>query len=127
MSKVIKYASVHINNEKESIPFYVESLKFSVLENVKIDDNEEWWILKKNDSVNTGLVLIKNTSIISYQSTLIIHTDDCVFEYCNLKANGLKEISEPSYSPLGISINFLDPSGNKIMLLEERIYKDIEI
>lgn len=121
------YACVNIVCEKESIKFYTQFLKFNLYENVKQSIDEEWWILRKDKQEKTGLILIKKNHENHHKSTVIIPADDCILEYCKLRENEVKELSEPSYSSLGMSINFLDPSGNKIMLLEERKYSDLEI
>lgn len=125
MAKIIKYTSVYIDNIQDALNFYTNTLKFILIENFKISADEEWWILKRNNLEEIGLILIK--AKVFSNSTLIVNTDDCLLEYCELKEMSIKNLSEPFYSTLGLSVNFADPSGNKIMLIEERKYNDLEI
>ncbi|SFG80358.1 VOC family protein [Pedobacter insulae] len=127
MSNVIRYASVYIQNETESISFYTQYLKFTFCENVKLGVDEEWWILRKDERAETGIILIKLSTKALSKSTLILHTHDCILAYCRLREAGATELSTPLYSSLGLSFSFYDPNGNKIMLLEERKYNDLEI
>ncbi len=127
MNNVIKYASIYIDSEEDAIPFYTNYLNWTVYENVKLSRDEEWWILKNDEQDKLGLILIKMQPKVHHKSTLIINTPDCVLAYCMLKERDIDDLREPSYSSIGLSISFSDPSGNTIMLLEERKYNELEI
>ena len=120
------YPSVYIKCETKSITFYTEQLNFRLYENIKLNNNEEWWILRKNEIEKIGLILIKRNPKKLQQSTLVLNIEDCIFEYCKLKRAKVKKLSKPLYSSIGLSLNFIDPSGNKIMFLEERKYLPFE-
>lgn len=120
------YPSVYIKCETKSIIFYTEHLNFRLHENIKLNNNEEWWILRKNEIEKIGLILIKRNPKKLQQSTLVLNIEDCIFEYCKLKRAKVKKLSKPFYSSIGLSLNFIDPSGNKIMFLEERKYLPFE-
>ncbi len=120
------YPSVYIKCEIKSITFYTAYLNFKLYENVKLNNNEEWWILRNNEMEKIGLILIKRNPKKLQQSTLVLNIGDCIFEYCKLKRAKVKKLSKPLYSSIGLSLNLIDPSGNKIMLLEERKYLPLE-
>ncbi|WP_222538570.1 hypothetical protein [Pedobacter polysacchareus] len=54
----------------------------------------------------------------------VIYTDDCLRDFCKLKREGIEMFSMPMYRTKGLSCEFFDPSGNHILLLEERDYTD---
>ena len=125
MSKLTTYSSLYIECEETSLSFYTEFLKFTHFLSLKLDDKEEWWVLKMDNKENIGLILIKTKPKKRCRSTLILSSQDSILTYCKLKEVGVKDLSEPSYSALGLSFNFSDPSGNRIMVLEERLYNDL--
>lgn len=127
MSKVTMYSSLYIIDEKESIRFFTKFLNFSLIKNLSISIDEDWWVLVTNEQEKRGLILIKASHQNHNKSTLILNTQDGILAYCKLKDMGIKDSSEPIYSALGLSFNFYDPSGNQIIILEERIYNDLEI
>jgi predicted enzyme related to lactoylglutathione lyase len=127
MSKAIMYACVYTDCEKTSILFYTELLGYVLQEDVNFGTEEHWWILRRVGQGDNGLILIKITTDNHHKNTLIINVHDCILEYCKIKEIHIKNISEPSYSPLGLSFNFYDPSGNKVVVLEERKYNDKNI
>ena len=125
MSELTTYSSLYIDNVNESISFFTKYLNYIFSENLKISTTEEWWILKKGEKEQSGLILIKTDQ--HHQNTLILSTHDSILEYCKLKEFGIRDLSKPSYTALGLGFSFQDPSGNKIMILEERSYNDLEI
>lgn len=54
----------------------------------------------------------------------VIYTDDCLRDFCKLKRQGIEMFAAPLYRTKGLSCEFYDPSGNHILLLEERDYTD---
>ncbi|WP_169306891.1 VOC family protein [Pedobacter polaris] len=124
---MIRYASLYIDDKKESISFYTQHLDFTVFKNVMFGDYEQWWILKKKEQQEISLILIWNEEENPDRSTLILNTNDCILEYCRLKDNGFRQLSTPLYSTLGMSFYFYDPAGNKIVVIEERAYNDPQI
>ena len=127
MSKAILYTCIYTDCEKTSIAFYTQLLGYVLQENISFGADEHWWILRKVGYGETGLILIKVTSNNPNKSTLIINVHDCILEYCKVKEIHIKGLSEPSYSPLGLSFNFFDPSGNRVVVLEERKYNEKNI
>ena len=121
------YGSVYINCEKESMLFYTQYLKFTLYKYIRVSNYEEWWILKKEDIVSTSLILIKETNKKNTKNCLVLDTTDCIVDYCHLKENGVIGLSEPIYTDLGLVIKFLDCDGNKVFLLEERKYNELDI
>ncbi len=118
------YACIYTDCEKTSISFYTQLLGYVLQEDVNFGTEEHWWILRKVDQAEAGLILIKIISNNHNKNTLIINVHDCILEYCKVKEIQVKGLSEPSYSSLGLSFNFYDPSGNKVVVLEERKYND---
>ena len=124
MSKTITYASLYVGIKEESISFYSKYLGFTVYKKVQLGDEEHWLILRKEEQDKTGLILIRAEEEKPNCSTLILTSNDCIMEYCKLKDSGLNNLSTPLYSTLGLSFFCYDPSGNKIVILEERKYDD---
>ncbi len=124
MSKANMYTCIYTDCEKTSISFYTQLLGYVLAEDLDFGTDEHWWILRRIDQRENGLILIKLTSDDHHKNTLILNVQDCIREYCRIKEVHSKDISEPSYSSLGLSFNFYDPSGNKVVVLEERKYND---
>ncbi|MCX2454046.1 hypothetical protein OQX61_22445 [Pedobacter sp. PLR] len=55
---------------------------------------------------------------------IVIYTQDCLRDFCNLKRQGFQMVSAPVYGKKGLTCEFYDPWGNLTLLLEERDYKD---
>lgn len=124
---MIRYTCLYMESEQDSIKFYTHLLKFRVQENMKFNNDEEWWTLKRDEHEQLGLILIKTVGQDHHKNTLLIHTQDCILEYCSIRKIAVKDLSPPIYSAWGLSFSFYDPSGNKIVFLEERKYTDLEI
>ncbi|TCC90092.1 hypothetical protein EZ428_12445 [Pedobacter frigiditerrae] len=126
MSKEIKYVAVDVDKKQESILFYRKYLNFELHSTVQITVNEEWSFLNNCEGVPLGLILIKKKDGDRQPCTLILNAQDCLFEYCKLKETEINDLSAPIYSAIGLTISFSDPSGNRIILLEERKYNELD-
>lgn len=124
----IKYAILYIECDKKALDFYINLLGFQVADQINNID-EDWWILNKPNDQNFSLMLIKDKHAGIKESavqknTLILNTQDCLFEYSRLMSLEIEFINTPSYTPLGLSVSFFDPFLNRIIFLEERTYSE---
>lgn len=126
MSLSISHALIYTDCEQECYSFYAQYLNLQVQDILRFNAEQEWCILN-NKELNLSIILVQVNSTDYPKATIIIHTDDCILEYCKLKGLGLPSISTPEYSQLGISINCDDPAGNHIIIIEQRKYIDTQI
>lgn len=122
---MITNSCLYITDEQRSIQFYTEKLNFQLSSNVTFSDGEKWWLLKIAGVDCGRLILIQKKQQKSCKSLTIINITDCVYEYCRLKKTNVQGLSEPVYSSIGLTIDFFDPDGNRIILLEERNYDEL--
>jgi predicted enzyme related to lactoylglutathione lyase len=92
-----------------------------VAEEVVMYDKETRLLVKHNDTH----ILLSEQRNQNQTNQIILHTADCLANYCRLKAKGIHFKKEPSYLNEGLCIVFADPFGNEYTLLEERSYSEI--
>ncbi|MEH3115356.1 VOC family protein [Pedobacter terrae] len=118
MNQSAKLFYVQVTQLNDADTFYANCLGMPT--ELKMGSEKGKGILVKADH-NTNIFLSEQKN--QYQTDRIVLTsDDCLEDYCRLKSRGVIFKNSPVYLSEGLSIEFSDPSGNRIILLEPRNY-----
>ncbi len=118
----LKYLPVYTADFDSQINFYTQKLGFKVSGTMTFHEGRESTVVR-SDKLNVALLVTNNDSL-SDKSNIIINTADCLNDYHLLKTAGVVFCKSPAYLPAGLAAEFVDPAGNKFMLLEERNYNE---
>lgn len=116
----LKYIPVFAEDPDAQISFYTQKLGFNPISNMSFAEGEEYAVLQAD---NLDVALVVGGS--AFKSCVILNTDDCLKDYHLYKTAGVFFSTVPRYLPTGLAAEFLDPSGNRFILLEERNYTEI--
>jgi uncharacterized glyoxalase superfamily protein PhnB len=125
--KRVPLFKVLTHDQNEALKFYKEKLGFEISEDRKLGDYR-WLLVRLPDDKGfcINLELARNETqkaIIGKQAADLplfsIETDDCIREYKQMKANGVKFEGEPNVQPYGTGVMLQDLYGNKIYLNQE--------
>jgi predicted enzyme related to lactoylglutathione lyase len=117
----IKYIPIYTDDVEKQLRFFTEKLGLEICGCKNILFGQECTIIKTRNPGVFILVLMQAQSNIK-TPPIILNTDDCLNDYHSLKTAGIDFYNEPEYSPIGLGAEFSDPSGNRYLLIEERIY-----
>ncbi|HET9789734.1 MAG TPA: VOC family protein [Candidatus Angelobacter sp.] len=117
MIRGVKLATVPVTDQDRAIAFYTEKLGFRILTDQPFND-EQRWVELGIDGAETRVVLFKfdNGLKPGSQMNFTFWTDDVEGTARELKAKGVKFISEPKRESWGTSAIFQDPDGNSFVL-----------
>ena len=127
MKQEIGYVSLLVRDYDEAISFYVDKLRFTLVEDTDLGGGKRWVLVSPPGSVGSCLLLAKAASprqedCVGDQTGgrvfLFLHTDGFWRDYQNMKSDGVKFIEEPREEPYGTVVVFEDLYGNKWDLLE---------
>jgi predicted enzyme related to lactoylglutathione lyase len=105
----LKYLPVYTADFEGQIDFYTQKLGFRITGKMTFYEGRESTVIQSDNSD---------------KSNIIINTADCLNDYHLLRTAGVFFCKSPAYLPAGLAAEFLDPAGNKFMLLEERNYNE---
>jgi predicted enzyme related to lactoylglutathione lyase len=120
----LKYIPVFAEDAVAQIDFYTQKLGFNAISNISFMKGEESIVLQA-DNLDVALVMTVSHNGDAYKSCIILNTEDCLKDYHLYKAAGVFFCEAPRYLPTGLAAEFLDPGGNRFILLEERNYTEI--
>lgn len=120
----LKYIPVFAEDADAQIDFYTQKLGFSAISNICFIEGEECTVLQA-DNLDVALVVAGSNSNNTFKSCIILNTEDCLKDYHLFKTAGVFFYAAPRYLPTGLAAEFLDPGGNRFILLEERNYTEI--
>jgi len=121
MTRRIPQISLLVKNYDEAIDFYVNKLKFNLIEDTKLDENKRWVLVSPGSSNQFALLLAKaegkeQIKCIGNQSGgrvfLFLNTSNFNKEYQNLLDNNIKIIRKPVVQEYGTVAVFEDLYGN---------------
>lgn len=92
--------------------------------NISFMDGEESTVVKAKN-LDVALVVTEVNNKAGYKSCIVLNTEDCLNDYHLYKTSGVFFCIAPRYLATGLAAEFLDPSGNRFILLEERNYTEI--
>lgn len=127
MNQNIAHLTLVVKDYDEAISFYIEKLKFTVIEDTVLSPAKRWVIIAPPGSTGCRLLLAKaaneeQKSRIGNQTGgrvfLFLHTDDFQRDFNNLKEQGVVIVREPAREAYGTVAVFQDLYGNLWDLIE---------
>jgi quinol monooxygenase YgiN/predicted enzyme related to lactoylglutathione lyase len=127
MNQNIKHISLVVKDYDEAIEFYVNKLKFQLIEDTKLDEEKRWVLIKPNGTNSFSLLLAKadnekQHSRIGNQTGgrvfLFLNTDNFERDFENLNNEKIKIVRQPIVQPYGTVAVFEDLYGNLWDLIE---------
>lgn len=110
---------IRVGQLKAAIHFFQDDLGLAV----ETPENNRTSGLRTRFNEHTEILFSERTDELQTNEVLL-YTNDCIENYCRLKARGVNFKTEPAYFEKGLRAVFSDPFGNDYILLEERIYAD---
>jgi len=129
MNQKLAHIALVVKDYDEAIDFYVNKLKFDLIEDTKLSDDKRWILVAPKGSGNCHLLLAKavgsqQQSRVGNQTGgrvfLFLHTDNFDRDYANLLNNNINIIREPKEEPYGKVCVFEDLYGNLWDLIEHK-------
>lgn len=128
MKQNIVNIALVVKDYDEAIDFYVNKLKFELIEDTyQAEQDKRWVVVAPPNSTGTALLLAKASkpeqrAFIGNQAGgrvfLFLNTDDFWRDYEHMKSVGVSFIREPQQQPYGIVAVFEDLYGNRWDLLQ---------
>jgi len=129
MKRKIAHFALVVNDYDEAIDFYVNKLKFTLVENTKLDEHKRWVLVSPDVDKSSSILLVKadgekQQNFVGNQSGgrvfLFLNTDNFEEDYRNLLENGVKIVREAKEEPYGKVLVFEDLYGNLWDLIEPK-------
>ncbi|MGL5351989.1 MAG: VOC family protein [Clostridium sp.] len=131
MIQSIVQISLVVNDYDEAIEFYTRKLKFTLVEDTYIKEQDKRWVVISPPGSNGACVLLAKASkaeqerFVGNQTGgrvfLFLGTDDIFGDYKNMKSEGIEFVKEPHEQVYGFVAVFKDLYGNLWDLIQ---YKD---
>ena len=129
MIRKIAHFALVVNDYDEAIDFYVNKLKFTLVENTKLDEHKRRVLVSPDVDKSSSILLAKadgekQQNFVGNQSGgrvfLFLNTDNFEEDYRNLLENGVKIVRETKEEPYGKVLVFEDLYGNLWDLIEPK-------
>ena len=129
MNQKLAHIALVVRDYDEAINFYVNKLKFDLIEDTKLSEDKRWVLIAPKGSGNSQILLAKaqgaeQQSRIGNQTGgrvfLFLQTDNFDRDYSNLISNSINIIREPKDEPYGKVCVFEDLYGNLWDLIEHK-------
>ena len=127
MQQSIAHVSLLVNDYDEAIAFYVNKLRFDLIEDTQLSPEKRWVLVRPKGSIGCNLLLAKASSdeqqkFIGNQTGgrvfLFLNTDNFERDYHYMKAAGITFVREPQKHDYGTVAVFEDLYGNQWDLIE---------
>ena len=119
--RALGLVSLVVREYEEALAFFVGVLGFELVEDTEIPAQGKRWVVVSPGGSGARLLLAKASSgeqaaRVGAQTGgrvfLFLYTDDCLRDYSNFKALGVKFVREPEHQPQGVVAVFEDLYGN---------------
>ncbi len=120
----LKYIPVFTQDMEGQISFYTQKLGFKTAGNLSFMDGGQSTIVQAKN-LDVALVVTPSNNSNDFKTCILLNTDDCLNDYHLYKTSGVFFCIAPRYLPTGLVAEFLDPDGNRFILLEERNYTEL--
>lgn len=120
----IKYIPIFTNDIEKQAAFFIENLGFEIYSKKNILSVQDCLIIKTHKP-DVFFAIIKDNGNDYRRCRIVVNTDDCLNDYHIMKMAGVTFYNEPEYLPMGLGAEFMDPSGNRCLLIEERSYNNL--
>ncbi len=127
MQQSIAHIALVVNDYDEAIKFYIEKLKFKLIEDTKLSEAKRWVLIAPPGNSAFSLLLAKaateeQSSRVGNQTGgrvfLFLYTDNLQRDYQNLLTNKISIVREPAVESWGKVLVFKDLYGNLWDLIE---------
>jgi catechol 2,3-dioxygenase-like lactoylglutathione lyase family enzyme len=127
MIKRIGHITILVKNQDEAAKFYVEKLGFVKHEDTFFGEGMRWVTVSPKRQRSLELTLVKADSENKLNALgkqagdhvfLTIETDNCLKDYEDMKAKGVKFYGKPEERPYGTEVVFEDLYGNLFDLIQ---------
>ena len=134
MIRKMSHATIFVTDQEEALNFYRDKLGFKVHTDAMVGPDFRWLTLNTADQPDFEIVLMEpKPGMLMDEATAtqlraimskgvlgagVFNTDDCRATYEDLKAKGVRFVSEPAERPYGIEAVFQDNSGNWFSLIQ---------
>ena len=122
MQQSIVHVALVVRDYDEAIEFFTRRLRFTLLEDTYIPQQDKSWVLvAPPGSTGTSILLARPSqpgqdAFIGNQTggrvTFFLHTDDFWRDYRDMVANGIEFVREPTTAAWGTVAVFRDLYGN---------------
>ena len=113
---------IFVNNQQESLRFWVEKLDFKVIKDVILDLKVRWIQLAPPNSPVTSIILYPKSLISVRESkplpVVIFETNDIEMSLKRMKNKGVNLSHESLKSELGVYVMFRDNEDNEYIMIE---------
>ena len=113
---------IFVNNQQESLRFWVEKLDFKVIKDVILDLKVRWIQLDPPNSPVTSIILYPKSLISVRESkplpVVIFETNDIEMSLKRMKNKGVNLSHESLKSELGVYVMFRDNEDNEYIMIE---------
>jgi predicted enzyme related to lactoylglutathione lyase len=133
----LSHATIYVLDQDSAKAFYTEKLGFEVRQDARLG-NFRWLTVGPKDQEDLELVLmpvdgapnlgeskdaLRELVKAGKLGAAVFATRDCKKTHAELKAKGVKFISEPAERPYGVEAMFVDDSGNLFSLTERKPFR----
>ncbi|KAA3620989.1 MAG: VOC family protein [Flavobacterium sp.] len=121
MNQQLNKIALLVNDYDEAIAFYVNILKFELIEDTVLSPSKRWVVVKPKGAGQCGLLLAKAATTVQKNAIgnqtggrvfLFLYTDDLDRDHQNLLQHHVQIIREPSNEGFGRVLVFADLYGN---------------
>lgn len=120
----IKYIPIFTQDIESQVRFFADNLGFEVLDKKSIMASQEC-VVMQTTSPDIFILIVKDYGYGNKKCSMVVSSDDCLNDYHNMRMAGIQFYNEPQYTSDGLKAEFIDPSGNKCLLIEERNYNNL--
>ncbi len=129
MNRKIAHIALIVKDYDEAINFYVNKLKFNLIEDIALDQNKRWVLVSPNSERGSSLLLAEASNSVQEKAIgnqsggcvfLFLYTDDFERDFKNLLDNNIEIEREPVEEPYGIVAVFKDLYGNLWDLIQPK-------
>ena len=129
MNRRIAHMALVVKDYDEAIDFYVNKLKFNLIEDTVLDQSKRWVLVSPNSEAGSSLLLAKAAGDIQEKAIgnqsggrvfLFLYTDNFKRDFQNLVNYNINIVREPKDEPYGTVAVFEDLYGNLWDLIEPK-------
>jgi catechol 2,3-dioxygenase-like lactoylglutathione lyase family enzyme len=127
--KKVGHITILVKNQYRAAKFYTEKLGFVKREDTFFGEGMRWVTVSPKGQRSLELVFISADSKEKLRALgkqagdhvfLTMETDDCLKDYEDMKARGVKFYGKPEVHPYGTEVVFQDLYGNLFDLIQRR-------
>ena len=129
MTRSIGLTTLLVRDYDEALAFFVEALRFRVVEDAPLGDGKRWVVVAPE--TNNGAALLLARAATGEQELhvgnqaggrvfLFLETDDFWNDHRHMQAHGVEFMEQPRQEPYGTVAVFFDLYGNKWDLLQRQ-------